>query len=325
MNKMKINDMNYKKRYLHFFAQEIVISKILTEKLKIRRNKKDLFCGTRLPDVNETNRIIYDAIVSQKPFAFIRPGNAELSEALEWEEVQLFGRRIYNRKSENWNNFIKTYGDDLDKYNMLFRQDVACADIFAVFSESYLNGYIVERYCSNAKIVSMSNYCPIQAEKPWTDALKGKKVLVVSQFSDYLLEQYNKREEIYKGHWVWPEFELIPVKSVWFFSKKQDNRFDTWFDALDYLYNEIMKYDFDIALLSCGPFAINLAAMIKRAGKQAIQYAGELQMLFGIKGARWDDNSFFKQYYNDSWIRVSKKQAGIENAAANGLDEGCYW
>ena len=37
--------------------------------------------------------------------------------------------------------------------------------------------------------------------------------------------------------------------------------------------------------------------MFKRAGKQAIQYGGALQVLFGIKGARWDNYPPYSKYY----------------------------
>lgn len=85
-----------------------------------------------------------------------------------------------------------------------------------------------------------------------------------------------------------------------------------------------MKIDFDIALLSCSTFGFDLACMFKRAGKQAIQYGGALQVLFGIKGARWDNYPPYSKYYNEYWVRAPKTEAPSRRFA-NKLDNGCYW
>lgn len=312
-------------RYMYYFLREIIEQKIINDRLKIKRNGSLYFGKRQVPGVEETNRIIYDEIIGGKPFAMVRPGNGELSFALEWEEEGLFGRRLYKRRGNNWQIHKDIFKNRSDEYNELFRKDISETDVLVVFPESIREQYLVERYCPDTKVVSIFNIGPYNAQIPWTDALKGKKVLVVSQFADFLQEQYEKRDRLFNGEWQWPEFELIPVRSVWYFAKKEDDDQESWFDKLNYLYEEIMKHEFDIAILACGSFAINLAPMIKRAGKQAIQYGGELQMMFGIRGARWDDSPFFKKYYNDSWIRVSKEQVGISMQNANSLDDGCYW
>ena len=314
----------WKKRYKHYFLREILENKIIKDRLGIETKKSKLFFGKELPNDEETNMLIYEAIVSGKPFAMIRPGNAEFSFAVEWEEEKLFGKRIYKRRANNWENNIRTYGNRSDEYNYIFRRDIAESDIFSVFPNAILEEYLVERYAQKSRVVLMSKTSPFSVKKPWTEALAGKRVLVVSIFAEYLKMQYEKREKLYKGEWKLPKFELIPVKSVWYYNE-ENSQFSSWFDALDYLYKEIIKHDFDIAILSCGPFAINLAPMIKRMGKQAIQYAGETQLLFGIRGQRWDDIPFFKKYYNESWIRVSPEESGISNNSSKQFDEGCYW
>ncbi|WP_026653800.1 hypothetical protein [Butyrivibrio proteoclasticus] len=319
-----INNRKYKFKYLHYFFREIFEQKILEDRMGIIRKNKNNCCGYELPDINQTNDIIFSAIESDKPFALVRPGNGENSFAVEWEEEKLFGKKLYKRHSDNYDKFSAGCGNRVDEYQLLYRNDVSDADIFSVFPGSILEEYFVDRYCRSACKINYTVMNPISAKRPWTDALKGKRVLFVSQFADYLIDQYLKKEQIYNGKWMWPDFELIPVKSVWYFH--ESSKFPSMFEALDYLYNQIMKHDFDIAILSCGPLAIHLAPMIKRAGKQAIQYAGELQLLFGIKGARWDNNPYFKPFFNDSWIRVTKEQVGITEEESKNLDGGvCYW
>lgn len=312
-----------KKRYLYFFFYHIFKKKILEEKIGIK-NYNHKYAGKEFLNRQETNDLISEYIRKGDPFALVRPGNGESAFALLWEEEKLFGKQLYTRKSDNFSRNMLLYNGIVDEYQMIFRKDISDADIFAIFPEYLLESYLPQTYCVESKVINAWNMGPINTQRPWTDALGGKKVLVVSQFADFLLEQYSKREKLYSGEWMFPEMELIPVKSIWYFPGNET--FATWFDALNYLYTKIMEHDFDIALLSCGPFAIHLAPMLKRAGKQAIQYAGELQMLFGIRGARWDDNPVFKKYFNESWIRITKEQVGISEEESKNMDGGvCYW
>ena len=323
MCKKNIVTKGNNKRYLYYFLYNAIRKKVLDERIGVRLTKCK-YKGVPYPGRDETNDIIAEFIIKGEPFALVRPGNGESAFALLGEEEILFGRHLYKRRGENYNRFALMLGGENERYQNLFRRDVADADIYAMFPDYLLEGYLPETYSNNSKVIDAWNMGPINAKRPWTDALKGKRVLVVSQFADYLVEQYSKREKLYNGEWMFPEMELIPVKTIWYFARNE--QFSSWFDALNYLYDEIMKHDFDIALLSCGPFAINLAPMIKRAGKQAIQYAGELQMLFGIRGARWDDNPLFKKYFNDSWIRITKEQVGISENDSKNMDGGvCYW
>ena len=39
-----------------------------------------------------------------------------------------------------------------------------------------------------------------------------------------------------------------------------------------------------------------LAAFIKSIGKKAVHLGGSTQILFGIKGERWDERDFFRNY-----------------------------
>ena len=81
-----------------------------------------------------------------------------------------------------------------------------------------------------------------------------------------------------------PEFELSCVKAVQTIADEKDDRFKDWFDALNYMYRECMKRDFDIALIGCGAYGMPLAVRLKQAGKQAVHIGGSLQLLSGIIG-----------------------------------------
>ena len=46
-----------------------------------------------------------------------------------------------------------------------------------------------------------------------------------------------------------PEFELHTFKAVQTIAGVKDSRFNDWFEALDYMKNEIMKIDFDNSII----------------------------------------------------------------------------
>ena len=76
-------------------------------------------------------------------------------------------------------------------------------------------------------------------------------------------------------------------------------------------------------MLGCGPFGAPLQVTIRKMGKKSVYLGGELQLYFGIKGKRWDnDTSGIAKYYNDSWISLTED---TRPRGAERLDMNCYW
>ena len=209
-----------------------------------------------------------------------------------------------------------------DQYYRLMLNDMQDIDILAsyIYEEKYVNKYL------KCKRVDLDGYyAPFLWKNPWTKYLKGKKVLVVHPFVDSIRYQYeNNRCKLFDDPDVLPEFaELHTIKAVQTIADQEDSRFDTWFDALQYMKDEISKVDFDIALIGCGAYGMCLAAHVKRMGKQAVHLAGWTQMLFGVYGERWiKDQPQYSKCINEHWIRPleSEKPKGAEK-----VEGGCYW
>lgn len=209
-----------------------------------------------------------------------------------------------------------------EKFYNLVLEDMREIDVLAsyIYEEKYIN-----KYLNCVKVDLDGYYAPFMWQNPWTKYLKGKKVLVVHPFVDSIRYQYeHNRDKLFDNPDVLPEFkELLTVKAVQTISDQQDERFDTWFDALQFMKDEISKLDFDIALIGCGAYGMCLAAHVKRMGKQAVHLAGWTQMLFGVYGERWiKDQPQYSKYINEYWIRPleSEKPKGAEK-----VENGCYW
>ena len=67
--------------------------------------------------------------------------------------------------------------------------------------------------------------------------------------------------------------------------------------------NDIAATEFDIALLGCGAYGLPLAAHVKRLGRKSVHIGGACQVLFGIKGLRWDGHELISRLYNEHWVR----------------------
>lgn len=177
--------------------------------------------------------------------------------------------------------------------------------------EQNLAGYL------NGKIICNSGFS-FDAFDYWGKALKGKRVLVIHPFDATIREQYKNRDKLFKNPDTLPEFELLTLKS--FFHGLEDSKtdFNDWFEALDRMKQQIDCMDFDVAIIGAGAYGMPLAAHVKKKGKVAIHLGGMTQLLFGIKGARWDNSG----YYNEHWIRPLEcdHPAGFKK-----IEKGCFW
>lgn len=164
---------------------------------------------------------------------------------------------------------------------------------------------------------------PYYSGIPWTHHLRDKNVLVISPFVASIQKQYEKRNEIWPNGLL-PKFNLIPLyhptsKAI---SSTTQNPYATWMEMIEDIRGQMDKTDFDVALIGTGASSLPLAAYAKHIGKQSIHLGGPLQILFGIKGKRWDSNKTMQAFYNDSWIRPTAEETPQYCSKVEG---GCYW
>ena len=134
--------------------------------------------------------------------------------------------------------------------------------------------------------------------------LEGKRVLVVSPFSNSILANFHNRSNFFKNY-TYPEFGLqvfnTPITYAGLPASYYPNR--NWFETTEALITGISKLDFDIALLSCGSYAMPLGQHIATTmGKQAIYIGGVLQLMFGIMGRRYNNDFILNQINPGSFI-----------------------
>lgn len=313
------------------FLNNYIKSKIRTKKVtpdKIRGYLKNrtLIADTRTQTAEEINIYIKNLILSGKPFLAGRFGATELF------CVRIFDFELnskYNKalsQMQMWSGFFPPTKELGAKFKDLMLESIPEADVMGIwmlpFEDYYLNKYGQK----NLRTTYLLDLEPWSApDNPWSAALAGKKVLVIHPFTETIENQYENREKIFPGTDILPEFELKTLKAVQTVAGEKDERFVTWFDALDWMYKEALKTDFDVAIIGCGAYGFPLAARLKQAGKQAIHLAGATQLLFGIKGKRWEENDAFayvQKFFNNTWVYPSDKDKPKQ---ASKVEGGCYW
>jgi hypothetical protein len=163
---------------------------------------------------------------------------------------------------------------------------------------------------------------PFFTSNPWTKALAGKKVLVVHPFVETIKSQYQQRERIFNNDLL-PAFELEVIPAVQSIAG-QKTEFEDWFSALHSMKEQIAKKDFDVCILGCGAYGFPLASFVKNMGKQAIHIGGATQLLFGIKGKRWEQFIVYpySNLFNEHWVRPNQNETPKKS---NSVEGGCYW
>lgn len=284
-------------------------------------NKERKYANSIVHTCDNANAYIAKCITSNQPFMVARYGSTELY-TMEVFDLKLSFKydNAVNRICEV-SGFFPCENSEVDKFKDALIDASKEVNVIAIWNMFMEESYI-KKYMKNVYITQLRFLEPWFSNNPWTSALKGKKVLVIHPFSETIQKQYLKRKYLFDNPQILPEFDLYVLKAVQTIADEKDDRFENWFEALDWMYEEAMKIDFDVALIGCGAYGMPLAALIKKAGKQAIHMGGVLQILFGIKGKRWNDDPVVSKLYNEYWVNPSKNETPVK---AKNVEEGCYW
>lgn len=191
---------------------------------------------------------------------------------------------------------------------------------------------LLKQLCPNAKPIPLRCLEPyyVAPEKRWTVLLAEKRVAVVSSFAKSIQAQCKRGKEIWGEH-----FEtLLPSTTTWipiqtgFPPEIARGRLEwsegctTWKEALDWLEQEVLKQNVDVCLIGCGALGMMLAARLKKQGIACIVMGGAIQVLFGIKGQRWQHHSIIANFWNNAWVWPSEEETP---RASGKIEGGCYW
>ena len=295
-----------------------------------------------LPSENDFTRapeIIYNLLTREGPCMVARFGSTELALLSNWRGVNQGEHNCFKYiKGEtpawwwDWRNVeaIMTYSgffpitmDNINRFSEMMIRDMQIVDVLGSWrpEEVYFS-----KELEQSKNVRLAYLAPFLNKNPWSRALAGKHVLVVNPFAEEITRQYHEhRKQLFEDKRVLPEFASLRVVKAVQSLGGESNGFKDWFEALEWMENQMDSAPYDVALIGCGAYGFPLAAHAKRTGHKAVHIGGGLQLLFGIRGKRWDDPSksyLFGNLYNQYWIRPDDINIPT---IANMIEGGCYW
>ena len=207
----------------------------------------------------------------------------------------------------------------VQKFSELMLKDLKELDILGAWRKSE-SSFVNQ--LPNLIRIRQKDIEPYLSEFPWTKALENKTVLVIHPFIETIKKQYQKRNLLFENKDVLPKFKLKTIKAVQSIAGQENLQYKDWFQALESMKKKIDQIEFDVAIIGCGAYGFPLAAHVKRKGKQAIHLGGATQILFGIKGKRWENIDFVSKLFNEHWARPSEEETPKNN---DRVEEGCYW
>lgn len=281
--------------------------------------------------------LIKETLMADAPCMISRVGAAEMKTILRYEANQREGSflekserylsgessafwydaRLENQMSE-LSGFFPMSNANLDRFAKMMLAEIGNVDVWGswVIGEKQISAYY-----DQAKSIRLKDLEPYYHDDPWTEVLENKKVLVIHPYSQTITKQCANREKIFKDQRMLPKFELLTYRPVHIIMG-QTSEFESWFEALDKMKEDIAKIDFDIAIIAAGAYGFPLASHVKKLGKKAVHVGGSAQLMFGIKGKRWEDRPFFKALFNDHWVRPSEDEQPV---GFKKVENGAYW
>jgi hypothetical protein len=280
-------------------------------------------------DAEATNQWLAEVIGSGRPAAIGKLGSSECW-ALAWH---LHLRRFYKY---TWQP--PSFGElDLGEQSGVFP---VTEHLFHRFAEYFLKrldwmdgsavwqntgeAQILRNFAPKAKWLSLPGLEPYLFTQPWSRQLRGKRVLVIHPFDKSIRSQFARRNLVWsQSPEVLPECEIDLIRSPYGFSSPD---FHDWFEMLRWLEMQMeaafARRPFDVALIGCGAAGVPLATKAKELGAVGIHLGGPVQLLFGIRGRRWDERPEFQHFFNEHWVRPGPDETP---ELAMKVDHGGYW
>jgi hypothetical protein len=283
--------------------------------------------------LNEAHSLLSAKIQKGDPFFLGRPGGTE-SEGLHFFlRHRLSSLHKSPKRYSRWFSKYVQIGpgvthfsdDDLDYFCLTYLTAALESDVLAYgrFAPGAL-GLVRNMAKAGVPVVDFFHMEPLVALStgvtPWSMALQGKKVLVVHPFEESIRSQYSKRSSITGVSDVLPDFSLDVVKPPVTFAGQKSSR--PWGEDFADLVAEVQSRRFDIAIIGAGSYGLPLARTIRMSGKQAIHLGGSTQLLFGIRGKRWESEDTISRHFDDTWVRPIASERPEGSSLVEG---GIYW
>lgn len=294
--------------------------------------KADAVVDRPIVDVSLGNDRLYECVAAAGPFAAGKIGDTELEVILKYEQYAGDERAFFEAISDgheldllclNCGVFPKRK-EVLVRWVAVYLEALHDLDLLGVWHNRG-EKEVVATHAHDAMLTGIKALEPYYHEAPWSRALAGKRVVIVTPFVDSISLQYarHRGDELFPNSpTVLPDFSLNVVKSPFSAALVPPAHVD-WHAALDDLKLRLVEAHFDVCLIGAGAWSLPLCSFVKRTLRRpAIHMGGALQILFGVRGRRWEHHPVIREFFNDKWIRPLPHERPKSRRKNDG---GAYW
>uniref|UniRef100_A0A6C0IF90 Uncharacterized protein n=1 Tax=viral metagenome TaxID=1070528 RepID=A0A6C0IF90_9ZZZZ len=286
--------------------------------------------------MEENAEKICNLFKSKEPFLIGRNGSTEL-EVLAYslnnsvfpeqlmKRLELFSG-VFPATQESVSLWVKTYKNSLESCNMIAEGWYEPL--------KHEEKYILDSIIPRREKIMLRNLEPyyVKPHLRWSSFLAKKTVAIINSFANTCEEQ------TYLSKAIWPEntesflpssTKWVPIKTYFPPNIAGENneaswQVNNWFTAVEQIVKQVEeeRYNIDIAIIGCGALGMIIASRLRHMGIQCIVMGGAVQLLFGIRGKRWETHPVISKFFNDAWVVPpdSCKPVGFKK-----IEGGCYW
>jgi hypothetical protein len=181
-------------------------------------------------------------------------------------------------------------------------------------------------YAPQARRCGGSLLTPFHPLAPWITDLLSLRWLVITPFVQTAKSQLDKLPHL----GIYPRNSQKALKRLsthisfissppFAYMKKPVDQ--DWGKALERLKGLMETKEFDVALIGAGAWSLPLAVHAKTLGRKGIHLGGITQLLFGIRGGRYDCSGIYDAS-NKAWTRPLPNETPRKNRL---MENGAYW
>tara|TARA_R110001599_G_scaffold8562_2_gene41448 strand:+ start:1388 stop:2200 length:813 start_codon:yes stop_codon:yes gene_type:complete len=244
----------------------------------------------------------------------IRFGNVEVQDLLYRDE-------IYHELKSNAGFYCKNKEKEQEIY-LLWKKKY----LEAIYNSDLMLDIVT---CSSFHIVGdlfnkLNTWLPslVYMEEPewwWRNVINEFEgtIGVVSYFKKDIENQLKVIDKVYPNLNIKKKF--VVIKSYNTITGNEPH--NDWQETYNDLIKRIDKHkNIGMWLVSCGCYGLPVCNHISQVNKKkSIYVGGLLQLLFGLKGKRWDNRPECNRWYNEHWIYPTEKPKNAED-----VEGWCY-
>jgi hypothetical protein len=274
--------------------------------------------GDMIFDAARGDEAVRDVIAAGRPAALGKIGSLEAEVVDCFVKGTPYSAVLRRQMLDN----VGIHPNDPEHLDCFCASYIKAADSLDVLAARGHPGEIdIIKRVRNRTLVRLQSYESWLFKRPWSAALAGKRVVVITPFAQSVADQYRRREQIWRDQTILPEFDLrvvrMPLSPGLVPPKHKD-----WSERLEDIISHCEQRPYDVLLVGAGGLSIPLVAHAKAQGRIGFHLGGHMQILFGVTGRRWDRDRVLQRLQTPAWIRPSGEEAP---PTVTKVEQGCYW